>query len=674
MRFFLILFLTSLISYSSFGFLVSDSLPPVLSGNRSDLTTARLRQEAAIKFGTHVLPSDVKEWEIYKANVRKLIIEKAGIMIDHKLPLDLQVTNSIKMNGYTVRMIFFQTRPGMYCTANLFIPDGKGPFPGVINVHAHSGRFDDKDQAVGHCLALDGYVCLSIDPWGAGERTSVHGIQEYHGSNLGASVMNMGESLLGMQVSDNMRGIDLLCSLPYVDARNIGVAGASGGGNQTMWLAAVDERVKAAVPVVSVGSFESYVTRSNCICELMIDGLTFTEEAGVLALANAIMPCNHNLDNNPTFYTSEMLRSFNNAMPVFAMQGKAKNIAYRTFDLQHGFLKEDREAMLGWFDMHLRGKGDGSSKKEKEFRLLTEKELMVFPAGKRDPRVMSTIEYSAKKGNELRTAYLNTKTFNTGQKKKELKDILRINEQSGLKKINQYSGEKGWDRFSLETTDNKIIPLLHLSPAVKSTGYVVLCSTDGKNKIPLSLIDDLKKKGSGIVLVDLTGTGEAASAMDRAGRSIIFPNLSRGELWLGKTIIGEWVKELDVVTDFLDSKYGAAKISFDGTREAGLAALFLCAAGEEENIENLTLRNVPASYLFDNRETIDFFSMGIHLPGFLRWGDVSLAAALTGKNVSFINPVTMSGQPVTGNRLQEFQTEFNSIRTTCKQPGKTNFN
>ncbi len=113
--------------------------------------------------------------------------------------------------------------------------------------------------------------------------------------------MNIGESLMGIQISDNMRGVDLLCSLPYVDPQNIGATGASGGGNQTMWLAAVDERIKAAVPVVSVGTFESYVMRSNCICELLIDGLTFTEEAGVLALARAIMPCNHKKDDNPTF-------------------------------------------------------------------------------------------------------------------------------------------------------------------------------------------------------------------------------------------------------------------------------------------------------------------------------------------------------------------------------------
>ena len=79
--------------------------------------------------------------------------------------------------------------------------------------HFAKSRIDTAGpQAVGHSLALNGYVCLSIDPWGAGERGTTHGIFEYHGSNLGASIMNIGESLMGIQISDNMRGIDLLCS------------------------------------------------------------------------------------------------------------------------------------------------------------------------------------------------------------------------------------------------------------------------------------------------------------------------------------------------------------------------------------------------------------------------------------------------------------------------------
>jgi len=653
----------------------TDSLPAVLTKNHADLIESKLRLEAVLKFGKHQLPGNLKDWEKQRLQLKNEIIKKARVIIDHKLPLNIKGTGTIQMKGYTVKNIAFQTRPGIYATANLYIPDGQGPFPGVINMVGHwtKGKIDSTgQQAVGHSLTLNGYVCLTIDPWGAGERGTTHGIFEYHGSYLGASLMNIGESLMGIQISDNIRGVDLLCSLPNVDPQNIGATGASGGGNQTMWLSAIDERIKATVPVVSVGTFESYIMRSNCICELLIDGLTFTEEAGVLAMAKAIMPCNHTKDSNPTFYPSEMLRSYNNAKPVFKMLGVENNISYQLFDLPHGYMAEDREAMIGWFDLHLKGIGKGAPKKEIPFVQLPEEKLMVFPNGQRDANVLSTDEYCRRRGNKLRTVFLNTKSFNTDQKKKELRDILRINEKLSLKEVHQYSSIGGWDRFALKTSGDRLIPLLHLAPLNKCLGYVILCNPEGKNSISPSIIDELKKKGSGIVIVDLSGTGEVTStsslSYDKTGK---LHTLSRAELWLGKTVLGEWVKELNVVTQFLNSNYKAQKVSIDGSKEAGLAGLFLSAL--EGNVDHLILRDVPISYLFDNRESIDFFSMGIHLPGILNWGDISLAAALSGKNITFIHPVTMSGNAIIGDHLKDVEAEFEKMRTLCHQHGKTIF-
>ena len=653
-----------------------DTLPIVLTRNRADLIESKLRNEALLKFAEHELPGIPKEWETYRVTLKNEILKKAGVKIDHKLPLNIKETGSIQMKGYTIKNISFQTRPGVYATANLYVPDGKGPFPAVINMLGHwlKGKIDPSGpQAVGHTLAVNGYVCLTLDPWGAGERSTIHGVFEYHGSNLGASLMNIGETLLGIQVSDNMRGVDLLCSLPVVDPKNIGATGASGGGNQTMWFAALDERVKAAVPVVSVGSFESYIMRSNCICELLPDGLTFTEEAGVLALANAIMPCNHKKDPTPTFFPSEMMRTYSNAQKVFKMMGKENNIAYRVFDLTHGYMTEDREAMLGWFDFHLKGIGNGQPRKEIPFEQVPEEKLLVFQKGNRDANVISTDEYCRKKGAELRSATLNMKSFDPEKKKKELSDILRLKEKSELKNVHHYSAINGWEKLALETSDNKLIPVLLTAPVNKSLGYIIICNPGGKQVISLSSIDELKKTGMGIVIVDLTGTGEASSFHDqKTDKSMVHHTLARAELWLGRTMLGEWVEELNLVTGLLKSDYKAEKITIDGTKETGLAGLF-CAA-LKGNFNEIILRDSPISYLFDNRQSVDFFSMAIHLPGFLNWGDVSLAAALSGKKVTFINPVTMSGQPLKADKLKEFKTEFDKLRVACKQPGSAVFN
>ena len=657
---------------------VSDTLPDVLTNNHADLLESRLRNEAIIKFGTHQLPDNPEDWVKYRTNLRKTIIQKTGLIVNHSLPLDIKVTGTIQMKGYQIRNIAFQTRPGVYATANLYIPDGKGPFPAVITMPGHwrKAKFDpDGPQQLGHSLALDGYVCLSMDPWGSGERTTVHGAFDYHGTSLGASLLNVGESLAGFQISDNIRGVDLLSSLSYVDPKNIGATGASGGGNQTMWLAAMDERIKAAVPVVSVGTFESYVMRSNCICELLPDGLTFTEEAGIIALAapRAIMMCNHKQDSAPAFLPFEMQRTVKNALPVFKMLGVEKNITYQIFDKTHGYWPENREAMLGWFDLHLKGIGTGMPKKESAFELLPEDKLLVYPIGKRDPGVQTTADFCEKRGKELRTAFLNTSSLNVPEKQRELRNVLRINERSELKKVHRFNRLGGWDRFAIESSDSKLIPVLHLAPVDPKLGYTILVNTAGKNGISAELIKELKKKGQGILIAELSGTGEATSSKELANNnSMVLHTLSRSELWLGKTILGEWVKELNLVSDFLKSNYKAQKLSIDGNKEAGLAALFLAATGG--NVDDIVLRDAPLSYQFDKSGSLDFFSMAIHLPGFLNWGDVSLAAGLSGKRITIVNPVTMSGQKISGDSLNAYKDEFAKLRSSLKKPGETVIN
>jgi hypothetical protein len=653
---------------------VSDSLPDVFAKNHADFLESKLRNEAIIKFGTHQLPDNPEDWVKYRTNLRKTIIQKTGLIVNHSLPLDIKESGSIQMKGYQIRNIAFQTRPGVYATANLYIPDGKGPFPAVITMPGHwrKAKFDpDGPQQLGHSLALDGYVCLSMDPWGSGERTTVHGAFDYHGTSLGASLLNVGESLAGFQISDNIRGVDLLSSLSYVDPKNIGATGASGGGNQTMWLAAMDERIKAAVPVVSVGTFESYVMRSNCICELLPDGLTFTEEAGIIALAapRAIMMCNHKQDSAPAFLPFEMQRTVKNALPVFKMLGVEKNITYQIFDKTHGYWPENREAMLGWFDLHLRGIGTGMPKKESAFELLPEDKLLVYPIGKRDPGVQTTADFCEKRGKELRTAFLNTSSLNVPEKQRELRNVLRINDQSELKKVHRFNKLGGWDRFALESSDSKLIPVLHLAPVDPKLGYAILANTAGKNGISAELITELKKKGQGILIVELSGTGETLPAKELANnKSMVLHTLSRSELWLGKTILGEWVKELNVVSDFLKSNYKAQKLSIDGNKEAGLAALFLAATGG--NVDDIILRDAPLSYQFDSGGSLDFFSMAIHLPGFLNWGDVSLAAGLSGKRIRIVNPVTMSGQKISGNSLNAIRLSLRNCAQQSQKAGR----
>jgi len=646
-----------------------ESLPRVFDVP-DDIIGHMLIKEADIAASAQKLPEHKDKWEEHRIQLKQTVLEKTGVIIDHQLPLDTKELSSRDMSGYTVKNIIFQTRPGVYATATLYAPEGVGPFPAVVVMMGHNraARLAAVYQQLGHVLAMNGYVSINIDPWGSGERATVHGDFEYHGANLGASLMNVGESLMGMQIVDNMRAIDLLCSFPYVDAKKIGATGASGGGNQTMWLSALDDRVQASVPVVSVGTFESYVMNHNCICETLPDGLTFTEEAGVLGLVapRALKICTAFREANKAFLPVEMLRTYKNLRPIYDLYGADEKLSYYIADVTHGYHPEFREAMVGWFDLHLQGKGTGAPKKENiEPPVFSEKEQMAFETGNRDNRVVGTAEYCRTKGERLRTNMLAVKKFDVDTKKMDLTRILRLSSDPQIIEIHRMPASQNWERFVIETSFGSHIPVLYRAPTGKERKYVISCSINGKTGINPDVYDETRLQGAGVMLIDLWGTGE--SIYRESGSK--FHTLSRSAIWLGKRVMGQWVNELEMAIRYLTGECDAKDIKINADRETGLAALFLAALNNDVN--TLELFDTPVSYLFDQREGIDYFSMAIHLPNILQWGDVSLAAGLGGKNITFTNPVTMSGRPLTRNEKDAFAKEFANMRKACGQKGTT---
>lgn len=123
-----------------------------------------------------------------------------------------------------------------------------------------------------------------------------------------------------------------------IDGDKLGATGASGGGNQTMWLAAMDDRVKAAVPVVSVGSFRAYVGASNCMCETLPGGLELAEEWMVLGLIapRALLIMNA-LHDQPAFAYGPMSSTCRQVEEVYSLQGARERFDSRLIDMPHGY-------------------------------------------------------------------------------------------------------------------------------------------------------------------------------------------------------------------------------------------------------------------------------------------------------------------------------------------------
>jgi dienelactone hydrolase len=174
-----------------------------------------------------------------------------------RVPLRLETLESVECVGYRRDKVVFDTEVTMSVPAYLLVPHGReAPGPAVLAVHGHG---PGKSEACGlertgtpnadyaHQLAQRGYVVLAPDLRCFGERLDWNPDDHYEcDTNLVHAVM-AGLNPLAQNLWDLGRALDVLESHPFVDPTRIGMAGLSYGGTVTLFLAALDERVAAAV-------------------------------------------------------------------------------------------------------------------------------------------------------------------------------------------------------------------------------------------------------------------------------------------------------------------------------------------------------------------------------------------------------------------------------------------
>lgn len=175
-------------------------------------------------------------------------------------------TSKIKMNGYTVENVAIESMPGVLVFGTLYTPtEAKAPYPIIVSPHGHfynedtpsiaadSGRYTSDMQHRCATLAKMGAVVFNYDMYAWGESSLQTGGFANHDTGFA----------LAMQTWNSKRVLDFLMTLKNVDKNKVGVTGASGGGTQTLLLAALDNRVTVSVPVVMVSS--SFY--GGCACE-----------------------------------------------------------------------------------------------------------------------------------------------------------------------------------------------------------------------------------------------------------------------------------------------------------------------------------------------------------------------------------------------------------------------
>lgn len=595
-------------------------IPNLWTSPHGFLHRDRLRREAAEQASRHPLPISPEEVNERLQGLRKTLTQKLHL-VRERVPLDLEFHGDIALDGYKIHRVSFASAPGIRVTANLYVPDGPGPFPAVLNMHGHweQGKLAAHVQARGHILALNGFVTLTVDAAGSGERAEEERTWSYHGAAKAGELLLSGDSLLGLQVRDNQAALDVLQALPFVQGDRIGATGASGGGNQTMWLSALDERVKASIPVVSVGSFEAYVSRCNCLCETLPGGLALAEEWGVLGLiAPRPLLIINALHDQPAFGYEAMTTTCRQVQEIYAQHEASACFDYRLLDMEHGYHGGPLRAMLGWMKRWLKGEHNPDPGLP-DWTPVPEEMLFCYPPGQRP----SSCCYRANRETLRRTG--RNSSGDATASRAELARLVGWSAAPAAPWTLRKTLPNGTLSGGMETNRGVTLPM-GVSRSWESAGAEVrlILSPDGKSGA-FAVQEWTKAEEAGVlaVAVDLPAVGEVAWE-SRLVANVRFHDSARACLWLGYTLAGEWAEAIASVCLGIRELAPRSRLHVLAEKETVFAAL-LCRALHPAVDFTLTESDCPESL----QGVKD--SMVWYVPGFLGWGDLKELRAFSEK-------------------------------------------
>jgi cephalosporin-C deacetylase-like acetyl esterase len=319
--------------------------------------------------------ADVKsleDWTARREEYRHQLFDMLGLNpMPDKTDLSPHVTGNVEHESFTIEKLHYQSMPGLYVTANLYLPKGlTGPAPAILYVCGHSRvvkdgvSYGNKAGYQHHAawFARNGYVCLVLDSLQLGEIEATH--HGTYGVRRDNAFEQMwwwncrGYSPAGVEAWNCIRALDYLQSRPEVDGEKLGVTGRSGGGAYSWWIAALDERIKAAVPVAGITDLENHVV-DGCVeghCDCMYVVNTFEWDYPLVAALVAPRPLLiTNSDKDTIFPLDGVVRLHEKVRSIYSLFGAADKLGLQISEGPHKDTQELQIAAFHWFNRFLKG-------------------------------------------------------------------------------------------------------------------------------------------------------------------------------------------------------------------------------------------------------------------------------------------------------------------------------
>ncbi|MBI3923487.1 MAG: acetylxylan esterase [Armatimonadetes bacterium] len=555
-----------------------------------------------------------EEWLSYRASLREKILQSLGLWpLPERVPLSPQVTGRLDHEDYSVERVLYQVFPKVYASGYLYVPKDRreGRLPAILNPHGHwpQGAVDPVVQTRCIALAKKGYVAFCPD--------STHVVD-----------LPFGLCPIGQMTWNNLRALDYLESLPFVDSSRIGCTGASGGGQQTMYLAAVDERIKVPVPVVMISYFRRILFSTedaHCFCNHVPGIAAATDETEMVAM----------FAPRPTRFicaTGDWTKQFpKEEFPeirhIFDMV--AGDVDCVQFNKNHNYDQDSREQMYAWMNKYLKSDPDPDHAKEP-------------PITAENPETLKALSKPVRDGSGLEGAsafYREKFLFHAPQPRNRsewggyLKDLRsHLGDLLGegvpecplspqLRGTVEIQGLKA-EQLLLSTEPAVTIPAWLFVPQQRATRSpaVVVIHPGGKQ----TLLRD-----RALLVRALLDRGVIVLAVDTRMRGELRRNWQWNEVIFGRPEDGMAAHDLIRASSYLRSRseVDPQRVYVVGLGEAGLFALY--AAGLDPDLAGAALDTVGALYQ-DGRSTNV-------VPNVLRYGDLPQFAALVAPRPLWLN-------------------------------------
>lgn len=653
-------------------------------GDQSNVLYKEMVNEASMRLQERARHVDglktEKGWKQRQAEVREKLMKIVG-PFPEKTPLNPQITETLVKDGVKVEKLIYESQQGFYVTAGLFMPEnltGKAPAIIYCSGHTELGFRSNTYQHKILNLVRKGFIVLAFDPMGQGERmqypepdgekSRIGGPTTEHGY-AGAQCFISGSSLAKYMIWDGIRTVDYLLTRPEVDPQRIGMTGRSGGGTQTAYIAALDDRIYAAATEAYITSLEILLktkgpqdAEQNFI-HFIDQGLDLADLLEVRAPKPAMI-----ISTTRDFFSIEGARqAYAEVQQAYQALGKEGNISMSEDDDVHASTQKNREAMYAFFQEHLQNPGHS---KDEDVSVFTLEELQVTSTGQvatalgsKNVFDLNREDAQKKKANIVQQRA----DFQSEKILKEARLLSGYKTPSPAQKVH-FAGQYQREGYSVQkymmVGERHVNPYLLFVPDEGQSNQVVLYfHPEGKaaQADAGEEIEALVNQGLTVLSADVVGAGELGPGYLKGDAYIegVSYNQWFASILVNQSIVARQAADMLRMVQHLQQDGNEVKIS--AIAHSTLAPALLHAAAFEPAIGRIALVEPLFSYAsLVEHEAYAPEWIPASVAGSLDAYDLAdLAATLTPRKLLIINPQNHRNEAV---QAEVFEEEWSFVR------------